>query len=45
MYDKVNLLTILQEIGFSEIKVHKTFEIGKKPGDNDEEIIYECRKK
>ena len=45
MYDKVNLLTMLKEIGFSEIKVHKTFEVGKEPGDNDEEIIYECRKK
>ena len=44
MYDLKNLLTILKEVGFSEIKLHKTFDIDKSPDENDEVVIYECKK-
>lgn len=44
MYDKKNLFSTLQEVGFSEIKLHKTFEIGKAPNENDEVVVYECTK-
>lgn len=46
LYDDSNqLLTLLNEVGFSNVKILKTFDRNKQPDPNDESIIYECRKK
>ena len=45
LYDDGNqLLKLLNEIGFSNIKTLKAFDRNKQPDPNDEAIVYECGK-
>jgi SAM-dependent methyltransferase len=45
LYDDSNqLLSLLNEIGFSNVSILKAFDRNKQPDQNDESIIYECRK-
>lgn len=45
LYDERSiLLKLLQEIGFREVKLLKTFDRFSNPGDNDAAFVYECRK-
>ena len=44
LYAPQELIAALQEGGFSEIKMHKTFEIGNLPAGDDEVVVYECIK-
>lgn len=42
--DRTILLKILQDTGFREIKILKTFDRFSHPDDNDAAFVYECRK-
>lgn len=42
--DRTILLKLLQDIGFREIRILKTFEPFSIPDDNDAAFVYECRK-
>lgn len=42
--DSDQLLTLLKEVGFSNVNILKAFDRNKQPDQNDESIIYECRK-
>ena len=44
LYEKNELIEILKEIGFTDIKTHKAFEKNVQPGIKDENIVFECRK-
>jgi hypothetical protein len=44
LYNPIVLSTLLKEVGFRKIKLIKAFEHDKKPGRNDEVIVYECHK-
>ena len=44
LYEPDYLSSILEKVGFSEIKQHKAFEIGVSPGENDSVVIFECVK-
>jgi SAM-dependent methyltransferase len=44
LYEPENLIQMLQNVGFKEIKMIKAFDKEKTPDINDEVIIYECRK-
>ena len=42
--DRTILLKLLQDIGFREIRILKTFDRFSNPDDNDAAFVYECRK-
>lgn len=42
--DRSILLKLLQEIGFREVKMLKTFDRFSNPDPNDAAFVYECRK-
>lgn len=42
--DRSILLKLLQDIGFREVKILKTFDRSSNPDDNDAAFVYECRK-
>ena len=44
IYDSTELLKVLQEVGFKDIKAVKPFDRKSPPTDDDKSIIYECRK-
>lgn len=44
LYHPKDILRMLEEIGFQDIKTHKAFERMRPPADTDEVIVYECRK-
>ena len=44
IYNSEELLKILQEIGFNNLKSVKAFDRNAIPNDNDESVVYECRK-
>ncbi|MBT4962749.1 MAG: class I SAM-dependent methyltransferase [Francisellaceae bacterium] len=44
MYEPNDLKEKLENIGFSEVNLRKTFERNAVPDENDESIVYECRK-
>jgi len=44
LYEPDGLLKMLQEAGFQEIKTHKAFQRNQSPDENDEVIVFECRK-
>lgn len=43
-YDSAHMMTMLREAGFKNIKNFKAFEQSQTPDENDEVIIFECRK-
>jgi SAM-dependent methyltransferase len=44
VYEPKELINILDECGFKNIKVIKAYDRNKSPDENDEAIVYECRK-
>lgn len=44
LYDPNDLKEKLKNIGFSEVTLRKTFDHYANPGENDENIVYECKK-
>lgn len=44
IYKKDDLLKVLQEIGFKDINIIKTFDKNKPANEDDEVFVYECRK-
>ncbi len=44
MYESYHMLELLNSAGFKNIKMFKAFDKNQSPGDNDEVIVYECRK-
>lgn len=44
IYDAHELKEILKSVGFKEIRTIKAFDSTAVPGENDESIVYECRK-
>lgn len=44
IYEPQSLLELLKGIGFSDVKIVKAFDRANSPGDNDESIVYECKK-
>jgi len=44
LYEPAELTTILKDAGFNEVKLIKAFNRNMDPEDNDEVIIFECRK-
>lgn len=44
LYKKDDLLEVLQEIGFKDVNIIKTFDKDKLASADDEVFIYECRK-
>ena len=42
--DRTILLKLLQDIGFREVRIVKTFDRACNPDDNDAAFVYECRK-
>ncbi len=45
LYDHSHFQGLLQEAGFSNIRMLKAFDKGKEPNPQDETVIYECTKK
>lgn len=44
LYDTQNLTNILNETGFTEIKIHKPFTRNIMPDENDTMVVFECKK-
>jgi SAM-dependent methyltransferase len=44
IYQEYQWTHLLEMVGFDQIRVFKAFDSGKKPGKNDESVVYECRK-
>ncbi len=44
IYKENEWIDLLKTAGFDQIRIFKAFDSGKKPGDNDESVVYECRK-
>lgn len=43
-YPPDQMIALLRDVGFREVFQVKAFEIGQRPAEGDEQIIYECRK-
>jgi SAM-dependent methyltransferase len=44
IYEPVLLIQLLKEVGFKDIKTFKAFDRAAAPDENDDVIVYECRK-
>lgn len=44
IYQENELIDILKTAGFNSIRMLKAFDFNQKPSENDESIVYECRK-
>ncbi len=44
IYEQNDLIKLLESVGFKQIRTLKAFELNQKPMENDESIIYECKK-
>jgi hypothetical protein len=44
IYEKDQLMEMLKAAGFKHIKTLKPFDQSSPPSDQDESIVYECRK-
>ena len=44
LYEPDTLISMLHEAGFKDVRMIKAFDASQVPGQNDEVIIYECRK-
>ena len=44
IYEASELIAILKSCGFRQVRTIKAFDSATTPGDNDESIVYECRK-
>lgn len=44
IYEQDELINIIKAAGFTQIRMIKAFDLDKKPSENDESVVYECRK-
>jgi ribosomal protein S18 acetylase RimI-like enzyme/2-polyprenyl-3-methyl-5-hydroxy-6-metoxy-1,4-benzoquinol methylase len=44
LYNPKDLIKMLDEAGFKDIRMIQTFDMSAKPNENDEVIVYECRR-
>lgn len=44
LYEPKDLCTLLKEVGFRKVQMIKAFVPSSKPAENDEVVVYECRK-